>query len=144
MKPPPSDRKALLARYDSLSEAGCSAWILDECNTYTEDPAKQRLQETRPCDLTGSCNTIGRRAKDAGQALAARDAYERGCQYDLSDSHRCYGIGTEYLDHRWPEPVPGRGQALIDWECMTWEKTLDKGESIVDMLPECKRMTPHQ
>ncbi len=43
--------------------------------------------------------------------MAARDAWERACQYDESDRSRCPGLAQAYLDHRYPEPVIGRAQA---------------------------------
>lgn len=135
---------SLSARIDSLTTAGCEAWILAECGSFTLEPAEQIRRETRQCELIGSCNSAGIRAYNAGNYVAARDAYERSCQYDERDSHRCLGLAEAYLDHRFAEPVPGRGQALLDWECVKWEKLLDKGESILDMLPQCSRMTPHK
>ncbi|MEO6773712.1 MAG: hypothetical protein ABI467_11945 [Kofleriaceae bacterium] len=143
LEPPEPDRKLLWDRTRLLAVAGCDAWILDECSFASDDPAKQIVYEKRACKLTASCNRVGTWAQDAGKLLAARDAYERACQYDEHDAHRCLGLADSYLDHEYPEPVLGRGQALLDWVCRKFEKTLDKGESIVDMLKSCKRMTPH-
>jgi hypothetical protein len=132
-------------RAESLTAAGCDGWILDECTPYPADRAEQLRRGAKECELIGSCNTVGRWALDEGRLVEARDAYERTCQY--TEGHfrwkPCLSLGMSYLDHRFPEPVPGRGQALLDWSCHLAEQGLDKGDSIGDLISPCKRMTPH-
>ena len=143
LEPAERDSMALLARVEHLTAAGCDAWILAECAMSANDPTEQIRRAKKPCQLIGACNTVGMWAREAGNKIETRDAYERSCQYDESDEKRCLGLGAAYLDHELPEPVPGRGQALLDWVCRKFEKTLAPGESIVDMFAACKQMTPH-
>lgn len=138
------EAKTLYARAERLEDVGCRAGILSECSYFGVDVEKQTLYETQYCELAASCQAAGTRLRDAGNLLAARAMYERACQYDENDAHRCLGLAISYLDRTMPEPVAGRGQALLDWVCLKFEKTLDKGDSIVDMLPQCTRMTPHR
>ncbi len=143
LKPPEPDERALRERLTTLAESGCVAWILPECSWATSPPATRRIHELRACELAAICEPYAVRLRDEGQLMAARDAHERACQYNESDRYRCFGLAESYLDHRYPEPVAGRGQALLDWVCEKFQKTMDKGASVVDMLPQCKRMTPH-
>ncbi|CAN5770767.1 hypothetical protein BH11MYX3_BH11MYX3_27430 [soil metagenome] len=143
LKPREPDHRALSDRIESISETGCRAWILQECKWSTSDAANQTFRQMQACELSFRCDHYGNSLREQGQLIAARDAYERACQYEEDDKFRCLVLAEGYLDHRDPEPVLGRGQALLDWVCLKLSKTIDKNRSILDMLPQCKRMTSH-
>jgi len=113
------DRDALAARVAPLARAGCQARIDDECsstfNTYTE--AETRLIAERMCPLVVRwCAILSKYYKKEGDLVRARDLAEQSCQYG-NDILRCRQLGTAYVTGEFPEPVPGRGEALLTWGC---------------------------
>jgi hypothetical protein len=114
-----SDREALAKRAGPLARAGCQARIDDECaniyNKYTD--AETLLIAERMCPLAVHwCGVLSKHYRDKGELVRARDLAEQRCQYGR-DRSVCRELGADYANRIFPEPVPGRGEALLTWAC---------------------------
>lgn len=87
--------------------------------------------EARVCELTDECFELGL-SLESHDALGARNALERACQYDQSQ-FVCATLAAHYIHHEWPEPVPGRGLALMKWACPP--------DTILNVCEELQRQT---
>jgi hypothetical protein len=116
----PDDWKALLARAAELGEVGCRAGIYLECQTILRTHVGGKPLQTaieQVCHLLRNCWDVARGLDRAGHREAAARMHERTCQYSDRPIPDCLELGNAYLDHSIPEPIPGRGQALVDWAC---------------------------
>ena len=121
----PSERVLELAR------AGCWAGLLLDCQILYEetvDDAERILAADHLClfsvELCQELGNLRLTAKDPTlrSAQGARDAYERGCAWDLKT---CFALGVLYARGQLPEPVKGRGLALVEDSCPIAEQGCD-------------------
>jgi hypothetical protein len=107
--------RAALRRSDELASALCTERIANGCMPIDDAPVDVQLAAKQTwCELGRRCSPLADEYLARGNTLGARDAAERGCQFFLD---RCAELGVMYLDGALPEPVPGRGQALVNWVC---------------------------
>jgi hypothetical protein len=116
------------ARATTLSREGCAAGLVNEC----EEPKQL-------CTATRACARYAHMRLAANDATAARDAFELACEYKPSSADTCMELGIRYLDGELPEPVPGRGQRLLDLECHRLLDALKSRDDVIKTRPECKR-----
>jgi len=132
------DREALAKRAGPLARMGCQARIDHECaNMYNEytDAETLRIAE-RMCPLEFRwCSVLSKHYRDKGELLRARDLEEQICQYGRARS-ACRQLGEDYGNRIFPEPVPGRGEALLTWGC--------DSESAREFEPVCKARAAKQ
>jgi hypothetical protein len=129
---PPDD--AMKARVLSLARAGCRELIENECNVLNfgeissdassprdlvVSPADRQLHADRMCLLyLDWCEYVSTDYRERGELVRARDVEEQVCQYGGDRSQRyCLRLSEYYIDGLLPEPVVGRGEALIAWAC---------------------------
>jgi hypothetical protein len=114
------DRELVTARLARLAREGCQARIEAECDLILmrEPTAADRLQVAeRLCPLVvSSCAVLAKHYLARGELIRARDLAEQSCQYG-HDTQRCRLLGTDYANGVFPEPVTGRGEALLTWAC---------------------------
>lgn len=131
---------AEMTSWPRLSFHGCQDGVASDClNAYQYGTASDQLDVAqRACELRPEeCYRLAGIQADHKET-GARDSFERSCQYGGADGLRiCLALGASYLDGTYQEPVPGRGQALIDWVC----PKLAKGDR--ERLPACHRATAH-
>lgn len=131
----PPDSDAISARAQELAKQGCVAGIALECGMVVGDIASaQRL-----CDLERpACEQLAMLYEDQHDLRRAREERERACQYRDHDPWPCIGLGNDYLDHKFEEPMTGRGQALLDYGCR--ENASQHGGTLPeDQLSICMR-----
>ena len=59
---------------------------------------------------------LPRSTRSGTTVTGERDSYERSVPvWPREHLAICAGLASSYLDGTYQEPVPGRGQALIDW-----------------------------
>jgi len=121
-----------------LSARGCKGGIASECVNVTQYGSDgdqlevaQRLCELQPAE----CISLAWLDKKRNDVTGERDSFERACEYGPEHVAICAGLASSYLDGTFQEPVPGRGQALIDWAC----PKLVKGDRA--RFPACTRVT---
>jgi hypothetical protein len=134
------------SRVTSLSREGCAQGVLDECNEaltpYELDawrPDEQLVIARKVCSEQRLCGRYGELLLDAGDTAHARDAFELACQYRSSIFGTCMQLGDEYLDGKLPEPMPGRGQRLLDFDCHVVFEAMKSRDDVLKTRPECKR-----
>jgi hypothetical protein len=112
------------ARAALLTGEGCRAGILQECKWLTLHAPQRSISKMayeRVCSLSGhQCNAVASEYKE--DPARARDALERGCQHTegWEQDSMCVELIESYRDNLYQEPVPGRLQALIEWQCKKW------------------------
>jgi len=138
---PPPDNE-LAARALPLARAGCRAsietdcrllWMLDEATA-----ADHQLSQEHSCPFRiDGCSGVPERYLALGDLGHARDVAEQRCQYGGDQSHHtCLTLGEYYARGTLPEPVHGRGEALISWACTR--------ESFQVLAPTCKARAKQQ
>ncbi|MEO7732674.1 MAG: hypothetical protein ABIY55_17020 [Kofleriaceae bacterium] len=138
---PPPD-KGLAAHALPLARAGCRASIENECRMLWSSgdagAADQKLSDDHLCPLRiGECSAALTRYLKLGDFGRARDVAEQLCQYGGDQSHyNCLTLGEYYVSGTLPEPVHGRGEALISWACTK--------ESFRELAPTCKARAKQQ
>ena len=120
---------AFEARAAALSREGCATGFVNEC----EEPKQL-------CAATRSCARYAETLLAANDAAGARDAFELACEYKATTGV-CMELGIRYLDGELAEPVPGRGQRLLDLECQRLLDALKSRDYVLKTRPECKRST---
>jgi hypothetical protein len=118
-EPPLPDADVLATRADELAQQGCDVGIGDECLHlfFSDDHATALRAAQRHCDLDReNCIEVAVVYAKAKDKLRERDAKEQQCQYSRS-YYPCIQLAIEYLDGKLDEPVPGRGQALLEYGC---------------------------
>lgn len=116
-----------VARLIEVAQQGCAADLVEDCSAIAQEwPPDGRLEAAQHlCKLSRSgCRLVAYALEEQGEHRQARDAIEVACQYGTSDA--CLELATAYLDRRYAEPVPGRGQALLDFECQRLERVLHR------------------
>gem|GEM_PF-6039259 len=116
-----ADDDALFARARALARTGCRADIGPDCELLgllreTDDDAL--LRDRYHCELLATdCTRYGLDLR--AHAVAARDVFERACQYDHAHAlTACQVLVEVYQAQHLPEPTPGRARALRDWLCV--------------------------
>lgn len=114
------DDDALFARARELARAGCRADLGPACQLLgelRETDDDDLLRHGYACRLRGvDCTAYGLDLHN--EPTAARDVFERACQYSAVDQvNACRVLVESYADHRIPEPMPGRARAVHDWVC---------------------------
>ncbi|HET7502282.1 MAG TPA: hypothetical protein VFK02_14790 [Kofleriaceae bacterium] len=110
------EHKALMARGTSLAYDGCRARIADECAAILNLPGEYfGVMSSSELGLL-DCEQVAELHRRRGDLVGARDLLERQCQYARIASP-CIELGEAYRTHALPEPVPGRGEALLTWGC---------------------------
>jgi hypothetical protein len=138
--PPPADR--LEAHALPLARAGCRATIENDCRLlWSIDEASaddHKLSSDQLCPLRISeCSGALTRYLKLGDLGRARDVAEQICQHGGEQSrYNCLGLGEYYVSGTLPEPVQGRGEALISWACTK--------ESFQLLAPTCKARAKQQ
>ncbi len=130
---PGNAKERLVAQQDKNYKQDCLAGIERSCFAISNKTADEELQiYASACAISREgCALLGDLYDAKQQPLAARDARERGCQFGKNPTV-CATLGAAYLDHKYEEPVPGRGRALLDDSC----RKLGTYAARVD---ECKR-----
>jgi hypothetical protein len=132
-------------RIATLSREGCAAGLLHECanqlisTTWTDEQfaiARDRCFKLRVCSFYG--HMLSEQKHDLA---SARDAFEIGCQYSPWALGDCLDLSARYLDGKLAEPVPGRGQALLDQYCRLLLDTFKSRDRVIKSRPQCKRAT---
>jgi hypothetical protein len=107
---------ALRARIRELSMEGCRQSISIECDFLIQDDSLLTVAE-QSCMREGlTCLLVAQRYLQLGDKGHARDLFERACQLYTMGAP-CLVLGLKYVSKELAEPVPGRGQKLIDFEC---------------------------
>jgi hypothetical protein len=130
------------ARILSLATTGCAAGIVSECRLAlrTDDPEEELKTLERACDLDFVvCDVVASKYLARHEPSRARDFMERTCQFAPGAEGACAQLGAMYLAHTLQEPIPGRGQALVDWGCA--ETLKQYGPEMVDQ-EVCKLAHP--
>ena len=90
-------------------EQRCPRGYLSDCMGIGKDDRWLAFR----CSRTGvGCEFIG----DATNPVIERDALETGCQFQRVET--CAELGRGYRQKRFPEPVPGRAEAIKNYVCM--------------------------
>jgi hypothetical protein len=112
------DRDVLVARISPLSRAGCQARLDDECDMVDNYTTSEKVVVAEHmCPLVINwCEVLSKHCQETGESARARDLAELSCQYGNNIS-RCRELGTKYANGIFPEPVRGRGEALLSWAC---------------------------
>lgn len=137
--PSSPDSDALAEKSLALSVEGCEHAISSECQSVTQygpqDQARfDRVQ--RLCDLSPQwCTSLADEYKARSDARSMRGALERACEYGPKRFNTCAELGAMYLTRELEEPVPGRGQQLVDWAC---PQLLALPGHTVKLHPACK------
>lgn len=127
-----------VARVNELAQQGCVADLIADCREIANEwPPDAQLEAARHlCKLSRTgCPVLARVLDTRGDHMQARDALEVACQYGNNDA--CMELATAYIDRRYDEPVPGRGQALLDFECQRLERVLRRPATSI--RPACNR-----
>lgn len=103
-----AESDAARQRSGELQAAGCWMRAGDDC------PPSPLAAAQLACDFGKKCFGLAKLYLEQGDKQRARDAAERGCQY-FAD--RCAELGLMYVDGVLEEPIPGRGQRLVDFVC---------------------------
>lgn len=111
------DDDAVFARAGELAVAGCRADIGPECQLLGQADEDKLLRHGHSCQLRGvDCTTYGLDLR--ADPVAARDVFERACQYDQAHQvDACKVLVEVYQENLVPEPMPGRARAVRDWVC---------------------------
>lgn len=112
------------ARLAELAEGECDAGLISACldarlfGSRDRRPGAASWLE-RECRITPFfCQELLQHLLDARATIQARDVAERRCQYGANTSRdSCADLGDYYVTGVLPEPVPGRGRALLEWAC---------------------------
>ena len=114
----------------------CREQIVDHCIDAAHGPrADVHFEAAKTsCELDRACYRLAELYLERGDTLRARDAAERGCQFFWN---RCAELGVSYLDGKFPEPVPGRGQQLVNFVCEDYRRSA--GEEKMLQYKPCLR-----
>lgn len=113
----PKDSDQLRRRGVALADAECEVGVIRGCVLAlwqdTSAPRERRVQQ-------GLCRYSRSSCYFAGQSSTLwpdemRTYFERACQVGHADS--CIRLGELYDKKHFPEPVPRRGRALIEYGC---------------------------
>lgn len=110
----------LVVRMNELAMQGCAAGIANECHIVKDFADNPNPHATRQllCDLDRSeCDALADEYHYALNRPRERETLEIACQYGKHSWLSCLLLGEGYLHHQFEEPVPGRGQDLIDLAC---------------------------
>jgi TPR repeat protein len=122
-----TESDAAMRKAEELRAAGCWMRAGDEC------PPSPIAAAQLACDFGTRCSGLAKLYLEQGDKPRARDAAERGCQY-FADS--CAELGVMYLDGVLEEPVPGRGQRMVDFICDSLRRDQPKA---FETYKPCKR-----
>jgi hypothetical protein len=118
---PSPEWQALRTRTALLARDGCKAGIGNECSVLGRVPdiseEDHQLVAEQLCTYVRRCVFLFRRHERDGDRVKAAAIYERACQYEDEPWWSCLWLAEKYLAGEFPEPVPGRGQALVEWVC---------------------------
>jgi hypothetical protein len=113
------DDDALHARTRELARAGCRADVAPECEllrSIREDAEDHLLADGHRCRWLGrDCAIYAMWLR--GDPVAARETFERDCQYSTDPLVACTVLLEVYAQGRISEPIPGRVQAVRAWLC---------------------------
>jgi len=114
----PAEHDELAARAQKLSAEDCAADITYRCSGLHDLPVTEQLvMYEHLCALKrDACGPLSDVYDQLKRPREARDAFERGCQYGMSPN-LCAALGAAYLQHKYEEPVVGRGRKLLDTSC---------------------------
>jgi hypothetical protein len=120
VSPPIPDYDRIQDRWVALLMQGCRHGIAAECGIVpaTASRADQFDNAQRLCDLRpDSCTNLGDLYELRGDKAGERDNWERECEFGKDRWGVCIQLAERYVTGKLEEPVPGRGQALLDWAC---------------------------
>ncbi len=114
-----------------LTEIGCKNDVVSECGSQLVD------EERRICELTDQCWSLAQHEEGRGHLVAARDAWERQCQYTHFERlGACLELGEKYVTKVYAEPDPDRGWKLLRWACPQIKK--EARQYVVPKHPHCQ------
>ncbi|MEO6773250.1 MAG: hypothetical protein ABI467_09525 [Kofleriaceae bacterium] len=131
-----AESDAARKRSYALAAASCRAGVVDDCQFHAspQDPVLELAVSQSECEFGRACGGLAKLYLGRGDLARARDAAERGCQYF---AERCAELGVMYLDGTLPEPVAGRGQALVDFVCASLRDV--RGDQAMRRYSPCGR-----
>lgn len=138
--PRPGDFEKLFQSWPEQEVLGCAAGIEAECAMSVGFQKDEEELATLKfmCDLRpDDCDQLAMRYERLKDRPHQREMLEVACEYGQRPWRSCIELGEGYLNHRFEEPVPGRGQALIDWGCR--EIVPHTFRNVRDALPVCRR-----
>lgn len=91
--------------------------VEDHCVRECAGAAFHDLAAARQlCEASDVCFQLGTILLEQGDALGARDAFERECQY-RHEPRMCAALAGKYARGAFPEPYAGRAEKLRMWAC---------------------------
>jgi len=119
--PSSPDSDAFAEKSLALAVEGCEQAISSECVSVSAYGPQDQARFDRAqllCDLSPQwCTSLADEYKRRGDSRSMRDALERECEYGPKRLNTCAVLGGMYLAGELEQPVPGRGQQLVDWAC---------------------------
>ncbi len=123
-------------RFVALNKDGCRHGVASECALLSGDPLFRDEMAQRSCELSPDTCSLAVPDDPRADKAVARDRWERACEFGENQWGVCIQLGEKYLAGELDEPVPGRGQQLLDWGC---PKLMARtGPKLLDRHPACK------
>jgi hypothetical protein len=129
-----AERRGMHVKMSLAARAGCRRKNPDACALVEPDwPAEDRFAAVDwNCQVRRSaCNRLGAALLAVGRVTAARDEYERACQYG-GEPVLCLELAQLYRDGKLTEPIKGREVTLLHVACASLEADGDAHD-----YPEC-------
>src|SRR3569623_199082 len=105
-------------RLVTLSSDGCRHGVASECEFPSGDDLSRTEMARRSCDVRpDTCYVLAGLEEHRADKAAARELYERDCEYADTAWGRCIQLAGKYLAGALEEPVAGRAQQLLAWGC---------------------------
>lgn len=123
--------RAIDSQTNRFAAEGCEQGAMNECGYIL--PAKITAAK-RACVALFQCVPLGDLYAAAEQHELERDARERWCQFSTEGLGGCLELAEDYVQKKFPEPVPGRAKALLNYAC---PKFYPGSDWIVQKHPLC-------
>jgi hypothetical protein len=138
-----ADAARLRKRAEDLALEDCTHDIVHQCQgdmTANWPEAARSDALRRMCRYSRlACVDVAASLEKRGETKDVRELRELACQY-TQGGVGCARLAAGYLDGKYTEPVPGRGQQLLDWTCARTQKQLNYDRKQLEKAwPECKR-----
>jgi hypothetical protein len=125
-----AERREMHDKMSLAARAGCRRKIPDACLLVAPDwPTEDRLAALDwNCQVRRyQCDRYGAALLALGRLEAARNEYERACQYGRSEQV-CFELAELYRDGKLTEPAKGRGATIVRAACAAADKIGDAGD----------------
>lgn len=124
-------------RFVALNLDGCRHGVVSECELPSGDDRSRTEMAQRSCDLRPDmCYVLAALDEQRKDKAAARDHRERECEFGDDRWGACLQLAEKYVAGELDEPVPGRGQQLLDWGCP--KASARFGPRLLAEYPSCK------